>query len=103
MVTGCAFQRMDKFMAKLFCGFILFTILKRAAVLTRSATVNNSHQNYYKDRTVARLQNVYNCCCIFLTLSSNFSEERSSRILSTFIGKQNGVSCCGKVITTFDC
>ena len=36
-----------------------------------------------------------NCCCIFLTLSSSFSEVRFSRMLSTLIGKQNGVNRCG--------
>ena len=43
-----------------------------------------------------------NANCIFFTLSSSFSEERSSLMLSTFIGKQNGVYLSGNVIMIFD-
>ena len=38
------------------------------------------------------------CSCIFFTRSSSFSDVRFSRILSTLIGKQNGVSRLGKVM-----
>src|SRR2546423_9697614 len=54
-------------------------------------------QMYSKNYLIAS-----NCCCILLTLSSNFSEVRFSLKLSTFIGKQNGVNCWGKVTMIFD-
>jgi hypothetical protein len=37
-----------------------------------------------------------NCDCILFTRSSSFSDERFSRMLSTFIGKQNGRKSIGK-------
>ncbi len=40
-------------------------------------------------------QLLFNCSCILFTLSDNFSEVRFSRILSTLIGKQKGVSRVG--------
>jgi hypothetical protein len=44
----------------------------------------------------------FNITCILLTRSSSFSDERSSRMLSTFIGKQNGVSFSGKLNMIFE-
>jgi hypothetical protein len=45
----------------------------------------------------------FSCACIRLTRSSSFSEVRFSRMLSTFIGKQNGVNCWGNVMMMVDC
>lgn len=43
------------------------------------------------------------CSCILLIRSSSFSDERSSRILSTLMGKQNGVSFSGNARMIRDC
>jgi hypothetical protein len=38
---------------------------------------------------------LFSCSCMRRTRSASFSEVRLSRMLSTFMGKQNGVKRCG--------
>ena len=45
------------------------------------------------------IPHLLSCICIFLILSSSFSEDRFSLMLSTFNGKQNGVNFSGNVMT----